>query len=82
MYKLCKYNTYNHRAFSTVAIENFFGDIQAMEFSGLGCLKATVIHKLMAHVMQLTKHQLDPDRYLYYLPSTMLHHLQIVNGVT
>ena len=31
MYKLCKYNTYNCRAFLTVAIENFFGDIQAME---------------------------------------------------
>ena len=62
MYKICKYNTYNHRAFSTVAIESFFGDLQSMEFSGLGCPKATVIHKLMAHVMQLTKHRLDPER--------------------
>ena len=62
MYSLCKYNIYNHRAFSTVAIENFFSDLQAMEFSGLGCPKATVIHKLMANVMQLTKHRLDPDR--------------------
>ena len=53
MNSLCKYNTYNHRAFSTVAIENFFGDLQAVKFSELGCLKATVIHKLMAHVMQL-----------------------------
>ena len=36
--------------------QNFVGDIQAMEFSGLGCPKATVIHKRMAHVMQLTKY--------------------------
>ena len=61
MYSLCKYNTYNHRAFSMVAIENFFGDLQAMEFSGLGCPKTTVIHKLMAHVMQLTK-QIRPGQ--------------------
>ena len=49
MYKYAKNNSYNQRAISTLPVENFFGDLTAMEFSGLGCPKSTDI---MAYVIQ------------------------------
>ena len=62
MYKSAKNNLYNQRAISTFPVENFFGDLMAMEFSGLGCPKSTDIMRLMAHVIQLNHHRLDPTR--------------------
>ena len=62
MYKYAKNNSYNQRAISTLPVENFFGDLTAMEFSGLGCPKSTDIMRLMAHVIQLNHHRLDPTR--------------------
>ena len=53
MYKYAKNNSYNQRAISTLLVENFFGDLMAVEFSGLGCPKSTDIMRLMAHVIQL-----------------------------
>ena len=55
---------YNQRAFSTLNVENFFGDLTAMEFSGLGCPKGTDICHLMSHTLQLTHHRLDPTQYV------------------
>ena len=72
MYKMCKDNTYNQRSLSTLAVENFFGDLTSMEFSGLGCPKSTDIRKLMGHIIQLNKHRLDPTR-LAVLPYSLLH---------
>ena len=72
MYKMCKGNTYNQRLLSTLAVENFFGDLTSMEFSGLGCPKSTDIRKLMGHVIQLNKHRLNPTR-LAVPPYTLLH---------
>ena len=62
MYKFAKNNSHNQRAISTILVENFFGDLKAMEFSGLGCTKSTDIMRLMAHVIQLNHHRLDPTR--------------------
>ena len=36
MYSLVKGYRFNHRAFSTLDIERFFGELQALEFSGIG----------------------------------------------
>ena len=61
-YRLAKGNRYNHRALSTLPVENFFGELSAMEFSRLGCPKSTDIMRLMGHVIQLIAHRLDPNR--------------------
>ena len=61
LYQVLK-NGYNHRAFSTLNVENFFGDMTSMEYSGLGCLKSMDIFCLMSHSLQLTCHRLDPTR--------------------
>ena len=55
---------YNQRAFSTLNVENFFGYLTAMEFSGLGCPKSTDICCLMSHTLQLTHHRLDATQYI------------------
>ena len=55
-------NGYNYRAFSTLNVENVFGDMTSMEYSGLGCLKSMDIFCLMSHSLQLTCHLLDPTR--------------------
>ena len=39
MYRLAKNRRYNQCSVSTLAVDNFFGDLTAMEFSGLGCPK-------------------------------------------
>ena len=62
MYKYAKNNSYNQRAISTLPVGNFFGDLTAMEFSGLGYPKSTDTMRLMAHVIQLNHHRLDPTR--------------------
>ena len=61
-YRLAKGNRYNHRALSTLPVENFFGELSAMEFSRLGCPKSTEIMRLMGNVIQLIAHRLDPNR--------------------
>ena len=43
LYYHLKDGYYNQRAFSTLDVENVFGDLTAMEFSGLGCPKSTDI---------------------------------------
>ena len=61
-YKLSKFGTYNQCSLSTLCMENFFGDLTSMEFSGLGCPKSTDIPRLMSHVIQLNSHRLNPTR--------------------
>ena len=62
LYNLCKGRKYNSRSFSTLNVENLFGDMTAMEFSGLGCPKSTDIFCLMSHGMQMMFHHLDATR--------------------
>ena len=62
LYTMVKENTYCQRAISTLQVETFFGDLQSMEFSGIGCPKSTDIPKLLAHVIQLNHHRLDAKR--------------------
>ena len=67
MHRMAKNRRYNQHSVSTLAVENFFGDLTAMDFSGLGCPKSTDIMKLMGHVIQLNHHRMDPTWYLRYL---------------
>ena len=62
LYNISKIGTYNQRSVSTLAVETFLGDLNAMEFSGLSCPKSTDTHRLMSHVIQITQHILDPQR--------------------
>ena len=62
LYRIAENNSCNHRALSTSPVENFFGELSAMEFIGLGCPKSTDIMHLMGHVIQLIQHHLDPNR--------------------
>ena len=52
----------NQRSISTVAIESFFSEITAMEFSGLGCPKAVDIPRLISHVTELNSIRHDTGR--------------------
>ena len=52
LYQVLK-NGYNHRALSTLNVENFFGDMTSMEYSGLGCPRGMDIFHLMSHSLQL-----------------------------
>ena len=64
LYKLCKGRKYNSQSFSTLNVENFFRDMMAVEFSGLGCSKSTDKFRLMSHGMQMMFHCLDATRYI------------------
>ena len=67
LYKYAKNHTYNQCAVSTLSVENFFGQITSMEFSGLECPKSTDVMRPMGHAIQLIHHRLDPNRYVFPL---------------
>ena len=67
MYRMAKNRRYNQHSVSTLAVENFFRDLTAMEFSGFGCPKSTDIMKLMGHVIQLNHHRMDRTQCIRYL---------------
>ena len=62
LYSLSTSGTYNNRATSTLAIENFFSSLSKVDFTMTGCPKSMQIHKIIQVMMQYNIHKHDPDK--------------------
>ena len=66
LYKLSKQQTYNHRAVSTLAAENFFSTLAST--SPTGCPCAADIPQIMLHVVSLNHFRhLKPDELGFFI---------------
>ena len=61
LYPLCKGGTYNQRSVSSLVNETFFGELQDLEPTRLGCPKAVNIPRMMATVTEIMHYRHNPQ---------------------
>ena len=70
LFHLSSTHSYNARAISTLAVENFFLDLNRFEFSGLGAPKSDDIPKLITHIVHVNTTKHDPKCGFEFMTST------------
>ena len=60
LYPLCINGTYNQRSVSSLVNETFFGELQELEPTRLGCPKAVNVPRMMSSVTEMMHHRHNP----------------------